>query len=121
MDANGKERYDNILQNLEHDENTIQNYILKEITINKHVMDNDDIQILNKSNKKLIDIVSQTDKNRYKIHLEELYSITNYITIRIMDIGNSLKMYRLGIPHSSIIKQTDLDKQNYISNDLKYN
>ena len=32
-----------------------------------------------------------------------------------MDIGNSLEMCRLGIPHSSIIKQSDLEKQNYIS------
>ena len=55
-------------------------------------------------------MVSQTDKNKYKIHLEELYSIINYITIRIIDIGNSLEMCRLGIPHSSVIKQKDLEK-----------
>ena len=76
---------------------------------------NDNIQIVNNNNQNLEEVISQTDKNKYKVHPEELYSIINYITIRITDKDNSLEMCRLGIPHSCIIRQTDLNTQKYIS------
>ena len=55
MDANDKKRYDNILQNLEHNKDNPEQ-CTKEITINKHIMEkfNEDMQIRNKKNFKSI-------------------------------------------------------------------
>nr|XP_024219554.1 uncharacterized protein LOC112211675 [Halyomorpha halys] len=126
MDASDKEHYDQIITKLERNSYHIEHNIEQEILYNKKLIETfrNDILILNKNNDRASKIINTLDMATISSHLNELYSIINYITLRTLDIENSLEFCELGILHSSMLTQTDISyliKRNIslISTDLQ--
>lgn len=123
MDADDKDRYDRIINKLQENSYHLEHNVEHDITINKNLMKTfkQDIDILNRNNAKASNIFNSIDNYTHSIHLNELYSIINYITVRVTDIENSLEFCKLGILHSKILEQSDTNNVNkpLITKDLE--
>lgn len=110
MDANDKEKYDNILNKIEQNMYHIEHNEQARLSLNNKLITkiNKEIVVLNKYKNNINKINNFTDIALTKLIYHDLLAILNLIDSQISDIEYSLEQCKLGITHPSILTTDEL-------------